>query len=247
MDQGSPIPPTPTPDDYAREAEEQAIRTARRTEGRAAEAFGVADDQGDVLSGDDPFALLSDWLRLAGQHEPNDPNAMSLATIDADGMPDVRVVLLKDLEPEADGKPGGLTFYSNAESEKGRQLAAHPRAAVAFHWKTIRRQVRVRGAVEPVEAAVADAYFASRSRGAQIGAWASQQSRRMDAPGRLAARVSDYEAIYEGRDVPRPDFWGGYRLVPERFEFWVNRPYRLHDRKRFERRDDGWATEILYP
>ena len=232
MDTDAPlIPPTPTAEDYDREA-------------RAQEAFGVADDQGDVLAGDDPFALFASWLALAGRHEPNDPNAVSLATVDADGMPDVRVVLLKELEAEAGG---GFTFYSNAESAKGRQLAAHPRAAMAFHWKTLRRQVRVRGPVEPVEAATADAYFASRSRGAQIGAWASQQSRVLDAPDRLSDRVGDYESIYEGRDVPRPDFWGGYRLVPETIEFWVNRPFRLHDRKLFRRDGDAWTVSRLYP
>ena len=231
MDSDNLIPPTPTPEDYEREA-------------KAQEAFGVADDQGDVLAGDDPLALFAEWLALAGQHEPNDPNAVSLATVDADGMPDVRVVLLKEVERDA---AGGFTFYSNDESEKGRQLKANPRAALAFHWKTIRRQVRVRGPVERVEKDVADAYFASRSRGAQIGAWASQQSRTLDEPQRLRDRVGDYESIYEGRDVPRPDFWGGYRVMPETIEFWVNRPFRLHDRRIFAKAEDGWSSVRLYP
>ena len=235
MDSDNLIPPTPTAEDYDREAREQV---------QAREAFGVADDQGDVLAGDDPFALFADWLALARVHEPNDPNAVSLATVDADGMPDVRVVLLKDLEAEGSG---GFTFYSNDESAKGRQLAANPRAALAFHWKTLRRQVRVRGPVERVAPGTADAYFASRSRGAQLGAWASQQSRGMDAPDRLTDRIGDYEAIYEGRDVPRPEFWGGYRVVPQTIEFWVNRPFRLHDRKLFRREGEGWRTERLYP
>ena len=231
MDTDNLIPPTPSAEDYAREA-------------KAQEAFGVADDQGDVLAGDDPLALFADWLALASQHEPNDPNAVSLATVDADGMPDVRVVLLKEVEPDG---AGGFTFYSNDESSKGRQLSANPRAALAFHWKTIRRQVRVRGPVERVEADIADAYFASRSRGAQIGAWASQQSRVLDDPERLVDRVGDYESIYEGRDVPRPDFWGGYRVVPQTIEFWVNRPFRLHDRRLFTREGDAWRTDRLYP
>ena len=234
MDTDNRIPPTPTAEDYEREAAAQAAA--------APEAFGVADDQGDVLGSDDPFALFGDWLALAGTHEPNDPNAVALATVDEGGMPDLRVVLLKDFGPK-----DGFTFYTNAESAKGRQLAQNPRAALSFHWKTIRRQVRVRGAVERVDPSVSDAYFASRSRGAQIGAWASQQSRPLDDPDRLKDRIGDYEAIYEGRDVPRPEFWGGYRVVPDRIEFWVNRPFRLHDRKLFEREGESWRTSRLYP
>lgn len=223
------IPPTPTPEDYAREAEAQ-------------EAFGVSDDQGEVFTKDDPFALFADWLSLAKEHEINDPNAFSLATVDRDGMPNVRVLLLKDVSEN------GFTFYSNHQSSKGEELKAAPRAAMAFHWKSIRRQVRIRGDVERVDAKTADAYFASRSRGAQLGAWASQQSREMSDPEILKTRIADYEAIYEGREVKRPDFWGGYRLIPQSIEFWVNRPYRLHDRKRFEKDgEDGWRTCLLYP
>ena len=231
------IPPTPSEDDYAEEAKAQA----------AVEAFGVADDQGAVFGAEppegrarDPFALFGEWLTLAGKHEPNDPNAMSLATVDAEGAPDVRVVLLKGVDT-------GFTFYSNTQSAKGRELEHAPRAALCFHWKTIRRQVRVRGPVEAVSREDSDAYFASRSRGAQIGAWASQQSREMAEPGLLETRVADYEAIYEGRDVPRPDFWRGYRVVPREIEFWVNRPYRLHDRLAFTRGDGGWEERRLYP
>ena len=225
------IPATPTPDDYEREA-------------RAQEAFGVADDQGEVF-GEDPVALFADWLRLAGRHEPNDPNAMALATVGADGMPDARVVLLKDLSPN-DGR-GAFSFYSNTQSAKGRALATNPRAGLCFHWKTIRRQVRVRGAVRPVPEEASDAYFASRSRGAQVGAWASQQSREMAEAGVLETRVADYESVFEDREVPRPEFWRGYEVVPDEIEFWVNRPYRLHDRLRFAWTGEGWRTARLYP
>ena len=225
------IPPTPTADDYAKEAQAQ-------------EAFGVADDQGEVF-GDDPLETFAAWLTLAGEHEPNDPNAMSLATVRADGTPDVRVVLLKELA-ENEGR-GAFAFYSNTQSAKGEALAANPRAALAFHWKTIRRQVRVRGQVRAVPAEASDAYFASRSRGAQVGAWASQQSREMADEDILKTRIADYEAIYEDRDVPRPEFWRGYEVVPDEIEFWVNRPFRLHDRLLFAWGGEGWETKRLYP
>jgi pyridoxamine 5'-phosphate oxidase len=226
--EGDPlIPPTPSAEDYAREA-------------RAQEAFAVDDDQGEVFTTEDPFELFRRWLALAGRHEANDPNAFALGTVDAEGTPDVRVVLLKDLDH-------GLTFYSNTQSAKGEQLRRRPRAAACFHWKSIRRQVRFRGAVEAVSDEESDAYFASRSRGAQVGAWASQQSREMAEEGLLQKRVEDYESIYEGRDVPRPDFWRGFRIVPETVEFWVNRPFRLHDRLAFERSEEGWSVRRLYP
>ena len=225
------IPPTPSPEDYEREA-------------RAQEAFGAADDQGEVF-GEDPVALFASWLALAGRHEPNDPNAMTLATVGPNGQPDCRVVLLKDLGPN-EGR-GAFSFYSNTQSAKGMDLARTPRAALGFHWKTIRRQVRVRGAVRPVPDAVSDAYFASRSRGAQIGAWASQQSRELASPEVLETRVSDYEAVFEDRDVPRPEFWRGYEVVPDEIEFWVNRPYRLHDRKLFVWSEEAWRTGRLFP
>ena len=225
------IPPTPTPDDYAQEAAAQ-------------EAFGVADDQGEVM-GAGPLETFEAWLALASEHEPNDPNAMSLATVRADGTPDVRVVLLKALEPN-EGR-GAFAFYSNTQSAKGEALAANPRAALAFHWKTIRRQVRVRGTVRAVPDEASDAYFATRSRGAQIGAWASQQSREMPDADILKTRIADYEAIYEDRDVPRPPFWRGYEVVPDEIEFWVNRPYRLHDRALFAWDGEGWGRTRLYP
>lgn len=225
------IPPTPTADDYEREA-------------RAQEAFGAADDQGEVFEGD-PLETFRAWLALAGRHEPNDPNAVSLATVDADGMPDVRVVLLKELA-ENEGR-GAFAFYSNTGSAKGEELAANPRAALVFHWKTIRRQVRVRGSVRAVPDAASDAYFASRSRGAQVGAWASAQSRPLEDRATLERRVGEVEAEFEGRDVPRPPHWRGYEVVPDTIEFWVNRPYRLHDRLSYRWAGQGWDRTRLYP
>jgi pyridoxamine 5'-phosphate oxidase len=185
--------------------------------------------------------MFADWMALAIKAEPNDPNAMALATVDANGMPDVRIVLLKDADVR------GLTFYTNTQSAKGEQLGRHPKAALAFHWKTIRRQVRFRGRIAPVSAAEADAYFATRARGAQIGAWGSDQSRVMLGEDDVKKSVADMEKKFEGRDVPRPPHWSGYRLAPQSIEFWVNRPYRLHDRLRFDRDGDSWRTVRLYP
>lgn len=222
------IPATPSAEDYAEEARSQA-------------AFSAEADQGDVFGDtEDPLALFREWLKLATQHEINDPNAMTLATADDTGFADARIVLLKDLDH-------GFTFYTNTQSAKGMQLARNPRAAILFHWKSIRRQVRIRGAVEPVSKEVADAYFASRDRGSRIGAWASQQSRPMSEEGILETRIADYESVFEGREVQRPDWWSGYRVVPQTVEFWVNRPFRLHDRKRFVRDGESWTTETLYP
>lgn len=222
------IPPTPTAEEYAKEADQQ-------------EAFSADADQGDVFADhDDPMALFSAWLALAKEHEINDPNAMTIATVDESGWPDARIVLLKDVND-------GFSFYTNAESAKGLQLQRNPRAALVFHWKSIRRQVRVRGRVRPLPAEVSDAYFASRDRGSQIGAWASQQSREMQDREILTTRIGDYESLFQDRDVPRPDFWRGFSLVPERLEFWVNRPFRLHDRKLFYRDGDGWETAFLFP
>ncbi|MBB4659739.1 pyridoxamine 5'-phosphate oxidase [Parvularcula dongshanensis] len=227
MTEDTLIPRSPTDEDYTREA-------------KAQEAFAVDDDQGEVFTKNDPFALFRDWLELAKKHEANDPNALSLATVDADGLPDVRVVLLKDLDD-------GFTFYTNKDSAKGRELSANPRAAMAFHWKSIRRQIRVRGMVEEVADDEADAYFASRSRGAQTGAWASRQSHPLANKKTLEGRVDEVEARFDGQDVPRPPFWGGYRLKPMSIEFWVNRPYRLHDRLLFERDGPAWRKTRLYP
>ncbi|MGF1544236.1 MAG: pyridoxamine 5'-phosphate oxidase [Parvularculaceae bacterium] len=209
----------------------------------SAEAYAVDEDQGDVFTSDDPIALFSQWFELAKAHEANDPNAMSLATVDAEGRPDVRIVLLKDLGAD------GFSFFTNTTSAKGAQLAARGEAALAFHWKSIRRQVRVRGRVTPVSDAEADAYFAKRARGAQIGAWASDQSREIANGVRLEAAVAETEARFEGADVPRPPHWSGYLVAPREIEFWVNRPYRLHDRRLFAREGggDGWRVAQLYP
>lgn len=207
------------------------------------EAYVVDMDQGEVFTKEDPFALFAEWLALASRKEPNDPNAMALATVDADGLPDVRMVLLKDFDA------AGFTFYSSAESAKGTEIAANPRAALCFHWKTIRRQIRVRGAVEQVSEAEADAYFATRARGARIGAWASAQSRPLESRFALEKAVAKYAAEFGVREVPRPPYWTGYRVSPLSIEFWVNRPFRLHDRLVFRRTDRSapWRTERLYP
>ena len=194
-----------------------------------------------LLSEEDPFALFAEWLREASAKEPNDPNAMALSTADADGAPDVRMVLLKDVDP------AGFVFYTNLESAKGRQLAENPRAALLFHWKSLRRQVRVRGAVAPVTTAEADAYFATRARASQLGAWASSQSRPL--PDRLALekRIAETGLRFGLGKVERPPHWSGFRLTPAVIEFWRDRPFRLHERLVFARASGGWTTERLYP
>lgn len=207
------------------------------------EAYAADQDQGDVFTIGDPFALFADWLALAGETEPNDANAMALATVDENGAPDARMVLLKDVSA------CGLTFYTNTESAKGRQLAANPNAALCFHWKTIRRQVRFRGRVVPVSDEEADGYFATRARSAKIGAWVSAQSRPMAGKLTLAREVAVKAAQFGLGDVPRPPYWSGYRLIPVQIEFWVNRPFRLHDRLQFARESEEaeWRTQRLYP
>lgn len=189
----------------------------------------------------DPFALFDAWLAEARLSEPNDPEAMALATADASGRPAVRMVLLKR------HGPAGFSFYTNDDSDKGRDLAANPRAALLFHWKSSRRQVRVEGPVERVDAAEADAYFASRARDSQLGAWASDQSRPLDAREIFEQRFAAAAARFEGQDVPRPPHWRGYRVVPERIEFWSDRAHRLHERRLFTRVGDGWDEGLLYP
>jgi pyridoxamine 5'-phosphate oxidase len=215
------IPPSPTEDDYVR---------------RVAEA-----EAPPLLSETDPFALFGEWFRDALAKEPNDGNAMALATVDEAGLPDVRMVLLKDVDA------AGFVFFTNLQSAKGRQLAANPQAALLFHWKSLRRQVRVRGAVSSVTDAEADAYFATRARPAQIGAWASDQSRPL--PDRLALekKIAEVGLRFGLGKVPRPPHWSGFRLEPQTLEFWRDRPFRLHERLVFERAAGGWTTRRLYP
>jgi len=191
---------------------------------------------------DDPHALFDAWLAEARAAEPNDPEATALATAAADGRPSVRMVLLKGHDER------GFAFYTNSRSRKGEELAANPRAALLFHWKSLRRQVRIEGAVEPVGDAESDAYFATRSRDSRLGAWASDQSRPLSSRAAFEARYADLAADHEGRDVPRPPYWWGYRLIPDRIEFWSDRPHRLHERRLFTlRADGGWNEGLLYP
>jgi pyridoxamine 5'-phosphate oxidase len=191
----------------------------------------------------DPFARFAAWLKEAEASEPNDPNAMALATVDETGLPDVRMVLLKGFDAR------GFVFYTNLESAKGRELAAVPKAALCFHWKSLRRQVRIRGPAEPVGADEADAYFATRPRGSQIGAWASDQSRPLESAFALEKRVAEFTARFGFGTVPRPPHWSGFRVRPLSIEFWRDRPFRLHERLFFGRAalDAPWRTARLYP
>jgi pyridoxamine 5'-phosphate oxidase len=195
----------------------------------------------DFTATADPNSLFAEWFGEAEASEPNDPNAMALATVDSEGMPNVRMVLLKGHDAE------GFVFYTNFESAKGRELAANPRAALLFHWKSLRRQVRVRGAIQPVSAAEADAYFASRPRTSRLGAWASQQSRPLESRFALEKAVALYAAKYPIGGVPRPPYWSGYRLTPVEWEFWKDMPFRLHNRVQYRKTDKGWETARLYP
>lgn len=217
----SVIPPSPSQDDYAAQL--------------------AANGDESLFERQDPVALFVEWLGQARDSEINDPNAMALATTDADGLPDCRMVLLKDVDAR------GFTFYSSRESAKGLQLQARPAAALMFHWKSLRRQVRVRGQVQLVSAAEADAYFASRARESRIGAHASEQSRPLESRAALEAAVARETDRFQGAEPPRPERWTGWRVVPDTIEFWRDRPFRLHDRLRFSRVDGDWNRQRLWP
>lgn len=197
---------------------------------------------GDFTESAEPFRLFADWLADATKSEPNDPNAVALATVDADGMPNVRMVLLKGFDER------GFIFYTNLESAKGQELLSSMKAAMCFHWKSLRRQVRLRGPVEIVSKEEADAYFATRPRGSRIGAWASKQSRPLEGRFALEKAVAEYTARYAIGEIPRPEHWSGFRIVPQTIEFWHDRPFRLHDRIVFSRAaGGGWEKTRLYP
>ena len=195
----------------------------------------------DIIPPDHPWDLFAKWFDDAKQGESEYPNAMTLATLGSDGMPSARLVLMKDFDAE------GLSFYTNRESRKGRELGAHPKAGICFYWKSIQRQIRIEGDVIRLSDPESDAYFATRPRASQIGAWASKQSQALENREMLEARVHDVEQEYQGRDVLRPPHWGGYKLIPSYFEFWQERLHRLHDRIAYSKADNNWVIERLFP
>jgi pyridoxamine 5'-phosphate oxidase len=198
---------------------------------------------GDFTQENEPFSLFGTWLEEAQATELNDPNALALATVDSDGLPDVRMVLLKGFDPK------GFVFYTNFESRKGEEILSSMKAAMCFHWKTLRRQVRIRGPVEIVSNSEADAYYKSRPRGSRIGAWASKQSRPLESRFALEKSVAEYTARYAIGEIPRPDYWSGFRIRPTSIEFWKDGAFRLHDRILFTRDDPqgDWSKDRLYP
>lgn len=208
-----------------------------------------APPAGDFAASSEPFRLFEDWFRDAKEHEPNDPNAMAVSTVDEDGLPNCRMVLLKGLDAADMGDDRGFVFYTNYESAKGREILSAGKAALLFHWKSLRRQVRIRGQVQQVSDAEADAYFESRARGSRIGAWASQQSRPLESRFALEKAVAGYAAKYAIGSIPRPPHWSGFRVVPLEIEFWHDRPFRLHERVVFLRKDasSSWGKDRLFP
>ncbi|HRO14263.1 MAG TPA: pyridoxamine 5'-phosphate oxidase [Paracoccus sp. (in: a-proteobacteria)] len=201
-------------------------------------------DRTGIFAGDDPFALARAWLAEAEHSEPNDPNAIALATVDADGMPDARMVLLKDIEGA--GTDGAFVFYTNYDSAKGRQISATGKAAFVMHWKSLRRQIRVRGTVTREEGEKADAYYASRALQSRIGAWASRQSQPLDGRATLMAEVAR-QGLAHGLNPARPAHWGGFRIAPVQIEFWADGLFRLHDRFQWRREGEGWTVTRLQP
>lgn len=195
----------------------------------------------DFTQENEPYSLFGTWLKEAEASEPNDPNALALATVDADGMPNVRMVLLKGFDKD------GFVFYTNYESRKGEELLGQKKAAMVFHWKSLRRQIRVRGNIETVSDAEADAYFETRARGSRIGAWASKQSRPLESRFALEKAVAEYTIKFGIGHIPRPAHWSGFRLKPVSIEFWADRPFRLHDRMEFMRAGEGWEKVRMYP
>ena len=196
---------------------------------------------GDFTEENEPYSLFGAWLADAEKSEPNDPNAVALATVDPAGLPNVRMVLLKGFDER------GFVFYTNFESQKGQEILSSHKAAMCFHWKSLRRQVRIRGDVEVVTEEEADAYYATRPRGSRIGAWASKQSRPLEGRFALEKAVAEYTARYAIGEIPRPAHWSGFRIKPVSLEFWHDRPFRLHDRMEFRRADDGWQKVRMYP
>lgn len=210
--------------------------------------YAATPQAADFITAEDPFELFAEWLAIAEEREPNDPNAMALATADSSGMPNVRMVLLKGVDVEG-RNDRGFVFYTNLQSAKGQELKANAQAALLFHWKSLRRQVRVRGYVTPVNEAEADAYYQSRHRQSRIGAWASDQSRPLESRFALEKKVALVAARYPIGEIPRPPHWSGFRVTPVEMEFWHDRPFRLHDRVVFRRKDAAspWQRLRLYP